>query len=324
MKRRNICMACSGVIQRMIEKFHEQEAFESVPISNVIAKYLEIHLKPHRLASYERSVLATKRMISYLGPKTPAGKIRPLLDSYKAWRRQKVKLSTINRELTTIKAATRKALEWQMIAKDPLQGYKLDKVDDARTRYIEDAEFEKLVSCAHAELAPILILARHQGMRQGEILNLKWADVDLRRGLLAIRHSKSGEGRFLPMTSPIQDMLSKIPSLKRHGRVFTYRGLPIIRLGWLRHEFVKAVRAAGIIDFRFHDLRHTFASHVAMKGGDIQALAALLGHKTLRLTQRYTHLSPGYLKATIELAVPQLRMGFEGKHAFVKDKVFTT
>ena len=102
-----------------------------------------------------------------------------------------------------------------------------------------------------------------------------------------------------------------------------YRGRPLIRLGWLRHEFLKAVRAAGIIDFRFHDLRHTFASHIAMKGGDIQALAALLGHKTLRMTQRYAHLSPGYLKATIELAVPQLRTVLENKNPFIKDDVLT-
>jgi len=321
MKRRKICMACSGLIHRMMEKFNEDVSFEDVSVLEVMEGYLEIHLKPNRSVSYERSKYTVKRMMAYFGQDTPIGKIRPVVDRYKAWRKQTVKPSTVNRELSTLKAATHKALEWQMITNDPLQGYKLDKVDDARTRYIEDAEFEKLLAHAHSELVPILLMARHQGMRQGEILNLKWKDVDLHRGLLAIRHSKSGEGRFLPMTSPIQELLSKIPMDKRQGHVFLYRGRSIVRLGWLRHEFVKAVKAAEIMDFRFHDLRHTFASHIAMKGGDIQALAALLGHKTLRMTQRYTHLSPGYLKATIELAVPQLRTVLEGKNSLIKDEV---
>lgn len=323
MIKQKMCRTCSGLIQRIIEQLGEQKYLEDASVAEVVDKYLEIHLKPNRPTSYERSVMSIKRMVFYLGPKTSIGKIRHLVDSYKAWRKKTVKPCTINRELTTLKAATHKALEWQMIRQDPLQGYKLDKVDDARTRYLEDAEFEKLLANAHPELVPILLMARHQGMRQSEILKLRWSDLDLRRGLLAIRHAKSGEGRFMPMTSAIQEMLSKTPPLMRQGYVFTYRARPIVRLGWLRHGFVKAVRAAEIEDFRFHDLRHTFASHIAMKGGDIQALAALLGHKTLRMTQRYTHLSPGYLKTTIELAVPQLKTVLEIKDALIKDKVLS-
>ena len=246
------------------------------------------------------------------------------MDVYKAWRKETAKASSVKRELTILKAATHKALEWQLISDDPLKGYKLEKVDDSRVRYIEDSEFERLLNVAHPDLTPILLMARHQGMRQGEILSLQWTDMDLQRGLLAIRYSKSGEGRFLPMTSVIQDMFSRVPLSERHGHVFKYRGKPIVRLGWLRHEFLNAVRISGLIDFRFHDLRHTFASHVAMRGGDIQALAALLGHKTLRMTQRYTHLSPGYLKATIELAVPRLPKIMESQHAIVKNDVLAT
>src|SRR5207302_2733685 len=83
------------------------------------------------------------------------------------------------------------------------------------------------------------------------------------------------------------------------------QGKAMLRDGWLRNQFDKALRVAGIADFRFHDLRHTWASQAAMRGVDVQTIANVLGHKTLRMTQRYSHLSSAHLKASVELAAPR-------------------
>ena len=275
-------------------------------VSEALARYLEIHLKPNHPASFDRASHVVKRMSGYFGADTPLSRLRPMVDQYKAWRKQTVTAATVKREIIILKAACRKALEWEMISQDPLAGYKLDKVDNKRVRYIEDSEFSRLINAAHPDLAPILLMARHTGMRQGELLALQWSDLDLKRGWLCVRHSKSGESRFVPLTTTLLEMLEKTPLSEREGFVFQHDGKPLDRHGFPEHWFRKAVKLSGLMDFRFHDLRHTFASHAAMRGVDVQSLAAILGHKTLRMTQRYAHLSPGHLKTSIELAAPRM------------------
>ncbi len=283
-------------------------------LGDVLERYLEIHLRAKNPKNYVDSKYKVRFLLSKMSANTPVSRLRSLADDYRAWRMQSkvrsngdktVAPATVNRELSILKSATRKALEWGMISDDPLAGFKLARVSNARVRYLEDDEFDRLMNVAHPELAPIILMARHTGMRQGEILNLEWSDVDLRRGWIRIRHSKNGEGRFVPLSARSTAMLSNTPHSNRVGLLFERHGVRMDRNGWLRDQFAKAVRQAGLIDFHFHDLRHCWASHAAMRGADIQTIAAILGHKTLRMTQRYSHLSAAHLKASIELAAPR-------------------
>src|SRR5262249_24794115 len=100
--------------------------------------------------------------------------------------------------------------------------------------------------------------------------------------------------------------LSETPEMRRHGFVFQRNGVRMRQDGWLRGQFVKAVQQAGLTDFHFHDLRHTWASQAAMRGADVQSIARVLGHKTLRMTQRYSPLSDAHLKASMETAAPRM------------------
>ncbi len=277
-----------------------------VTVSEVLQRYWTLHLDGNKKPSAERAKFAFERMVKYFGPRTSISDIRFRIDEYKADRRQTVKPSSVKRELSFLKAACVKAKEWGILDKNPLDGYKLDKVNDSRLRYLEDEEFHCLLESADENLVPILLMARHQGMRQGEIRHLKWEDVDMRRGIIHIPISKSGERRDIPMTEVIGRMLMRIPVKEREGLVFKYDGKEIKRQGWLMHSFRRAVRKAGIKDFRFHDLRHTFASHAVMNGGGLAAVGALLGHKSMKMTQRYAHLAPRYLRATISRAVPKI------------------
>ncbi len=291
-------------------------------MEEAFARYITLHIKPNRPASLEKTEVVKRYCYRHFGSAMKLSTLRPRTDEYKAWRRQTVSAATVNREITVLHAVCRKAVEWQMMARDPLAGYKLENADNRRTRFIEDTEFYRLLTNSHSDLAPILMMARYTGMRLGEILHLCWADIDIKRGFAHLRQTKSGESRIVPLSTEIVQMLSNTLLSARQGYIFRHVSQDPIRAikvpsdgsvalkrdGWFKEEFDKAVCRAELTDFRFHDLRHTWASHAAMRGVDMQTIATVLGHKTIRMTQRYSHLSSAHLKASVELAAPRQRL----------------
>jgi integrase len=147
-------------------------------------------------------------------------------------------------------------------------------------------------------LRAIVTVALHTGMRSGEIRNLQWRDLAFDTGFLIVRDSKNGETRHVPMDSTVIALLRKWP--RTEGSEFVFTNAAGGRIGWLQHGFRKALGRAGLSDLHFHDLRHTFASQWMMAGGDLYVLKSILGHKSIAMTQRYAHLSPGYKKAMVE------------------------
>ena len=135
-------------------------------------------------------------------------------------------------------------------------------------------------------------------MRKGEILSLKWVDVDLRNRVISILNSKNNEKREIPVNEDLFQALLRVRKNLESPYVFCNEdGVPYkdVKTG-----FKGALKRAKISNFRFHDLRHTFASRLAMKGVDIKTVQELLGHKDVRMTLRYSHLSPDHKKAAVE------------------------
>ena len=114
-------------------------------------------------------------------------------------------------------------------------------------------------------------------------------------GILAFVDTKNGQRRDIPMNDVVRSTLKRLP--RRGEYVFTYKGEGMVSVG---PAFKRALKAAGIEDFRFHDLRHTFASHAAMAGIDIRTLQQLLGHKSLQMTMRYAHLAPDHAMRAVQ------------------------
>lgn len=160
-------------------------------------------------------------------------------------------------------------------------------------------------------LRPILVIALHTGMRRGEIFNLLWTDIDFQGDLAHVRESKNGEGRYIPVSSELRHTLQSLSSRFSGGYVFpSYlprrkrNGADVVGqhpYTDLKNSFSSALKRAGISDFRFHDLRHTFASHLVMAGADLNTVRELLGHKSIKMTLRYAHLSPTHKKQAIKL-----------------------
>jgi integrase len=143
----------------------------------------------------------------------------------------------------------------------------------------------------------------HTGFRRGELLGLRWKDVDFKAGVLTIPKSKNGDARHVPMTSTVRAILSRRARPLENAKLVFPNTEGTRDLRWAKKTVPAALRAARIEDFRFHDLRHTFASRLAMESVDLMAIRDLMGHKTMTMTLRYSHLSPGHRQNAVERLV---------------------
>jgi integrase len=137
-------------------------------------------------------------------------------------------------------------------------------------------------------------------MRQGEILNLKWKDIDLSRSRLVLHETKNNERRGVPIVGLAHQVLTDLSKVRRIDSPLVFPGNDPKRPIKIRNAFEFAVETAKIDDFRFHDLRHTAASYLAMNGATLAEIAEVLGHKTLQMVKRYAHLSDAHTTSVVE------------------------
>lgn len=205
-------------------------------------------------------------------------------------------IATINKYLTVFKMLIAKAEGWNMCSAEVLkQVRKVKQLKGAnkRLRFLSQEECQSLINACDPHLKPIVIMAINTGMRKGEILSLKWDNVDLRHGFILLDKTKNGERREIPINGILRAILQDITRRLDIPHVFydTAIGKPY---GDVKKAFASAIRRTGIKDFTFHDLRHTFASHLVMAGVDITTVKELLGHKDIKMTLRYAHLAPSH------------------------------
>lgn len=251
---------------------------------------------------------------------------------------RKMKNSSINKVLNVLKHMFSKAVEWDMVETETLKRIrrvKLLRDDSRRLRFLSKEEAQVLVSSSENHLKPIIITALNTGMRKGELLGLTWDRVDLKHGFILLDKTKNGDRREIPINNTLRSVLQgltrriDIPSLffdQATGRPYSdvKRSFhtALKRVEYLKcpdcdyqKPRVKSKEVAGdcplcgarlavlrgIQDFHFHDLRHTFASHLVMAGVDITTVKELLGHKTLTMTLRYAHLAPSHKVKAVDL-----------------------
>ena len=176
--------------------------------------------------------------------------------------------------------------------------FKFFKENNQHLRFLEKDEIIKLITNGPEPLKSIIIVALNTGMRRGEIMGLKWRDIDFRRGVIHLFNTKNGEKREVPMNEEVKNALIGIRKHPKSEYIFTKNdGRPY---GDFKKSFFTALKKSDIKEFRFHDLRHTFASHLVMSGVDLNTVRELLGHKSLAMTLRYSHLSPSHKKHAVE------------------------
>jgi integrase len=215
------------------------------------------------------------------------------------------KPGTINRHIATIKVMFTKAAEWEMVEEEvrkKVRKVKLLEENNRRLRYLAKEECQKLVGECPKHLRPLVITALNTGMRRGEIFGLKWDNIDLKHGFILLDKTKNGERREIPINETLRQTFKGIERRLDVPYIFFNPNTdPIVPYGDIKNAFNRACKKAGIRDFHFHDLRHTFASHLVMAGVDITTVKELLGHKTLTMTLRYAHLAPSHKVKAVDL-----------------------
>ncbi len=213
--------------------------------------------------------------------------------------KQKTKRSnaTINRYCAALSHVFSIAVrEWEWMESNPMKKIKRLKEDRGRDRYLNEKEIERLLTaCDEYEndaLYLIVILALSTGARQSEILYLHWNNVDLKRRLITFVETKNGEIRSVPLEGRAYELIKQRSKTRRIDTklIFPSNNNPNKPLS-IHSIFKRAVEKAKIKDFRFHDLRHSCASYLTMNGASITVVAEILGHKTLAMVKRYSHLS---------------------------------
>ncbi len=291
-------------------KFLDVKKFEKIKFEDFGNEYLELHSKLKK--SYD-----TDCKIVGLLKKTFGGKylyeITSLdVEKFKSARVKEVKKSklkdgkeqfispaTVNRALAVLKSMFNRAIVWGKAECNPCRAVKMFKENNQRLRFLELEEINKLLANCCEHLRPIVIVALHTGMRKGEILGLRWRDIDIKRGIIHLLDTKNGEKRDVPMNEITQKTIISV--FKHLDTQYIFCNNEGHSYGDIKKSFLTAIKKSDIVDFHFHDLRHTFASQLVMSGVDLNTVRELLGHKSLEMTLRYSHLSPDHKKRAVDI-----------------------
>jgi len=231
------------------------------------------------------------------------------IEKYKSKRREMLKAkgkgkgelrvgpSCVNGELRLLKHIFSKTIEWGKCKENPARRVKVLKGETQRKRFLSPEEAQSFLSNCGDPLRIIALVVLNTGMRKSEILGLRWSQVNLEQGIITLTDTKNREIRYIPMNQAVKTTLGEIP----HRGDYVFSDGNGRRYTSLQHSFERAREKSGIEDFHFHDMRHTFASNLVMGGVDIMTVKELLGHKTLAMTLRYSHLSPSHKALAVNI-----------------------
>jgi integrase len=294
-------------------RFLDIKKRERVKFEDFADKYLKEHSESKK--SYYTDIKIVGLLKKVFGGKCLHEITALEIQEFKVKRAAEVSPATVNRALAVLKSMFNRAIEWDKATENPCKRVKMLKENNKRLRFLEKEEIGRLLGAIdelmlinkhdqYIHLKPIIIVALNTGMRKGEILGLKWRDIDIQRKTIHLSDTKNGDDRYVPMNDIVIKTIIAVPKNKDSAYIFcNQRGEPY---GDIKKSYLSAVKKAGIIDFHFHDLRHTFASQLVMAGVDLNTVRDLLGHKSLEMTLRYSHLSPEHKQRAVDVLAQRM------------------
>lgn len=213
--------------------------------------------------------------------------------------------ATVNRYLAALSLCFKYAVrDYHWIQRSPMENVTRCKESDGRIRFLSDDERERLLKECKASKNPhlyiVVFIALSTGARLGEIISLTWEQVNLNKRRISIVETKNKQPRTLPLFEPVAVALKDIKSSKVRHAVYVFPNRAGDGIANIRNAFETSLKRADIKDFRFHDLRHTAASYLAMNGESLLTIKQILGHKTLAMVNRYAHLTEDHTFEAIE------------------------
>jgi len=213
--------------------------------------------------------------------------------------------ATVNRYLAAISHCFTVAVkEWGWLDDSPMRKVRKGRESRGRVRFLSDDERERLLNACkeskNTALYPVVVLALSTGARLSEILTLKWDQVDTGRGVITLYETKNREIRSLPLVSHALNVVKDLSKVRRIDTDLLFPGRDKKQPVDIRYAWVTALDKAKIEDFRFHDLRHSAASYLAMNGATLAEIAEILGHRTLQMVKRYSHLTERHVARVVK------------------------
>ena len=299
-------------------RFNLEKARKPVPFSKLAERYREFASGYKR--GWETEKYIVDEFANLFGTAPLANITTWQIEKWKAERGKELHLATVNRRLTVIKHMFRKAVDWGLIKTNPATGVKRFTVVSERTRFLTGEDVQNLQTKCEADitspwLLPLVTLALNTGMRQGEILNLKWKDVNFERGLISVLQTKTMRWKTIAMNEATREALIWLNEHRYGDYLFLWPWGDRVGRTTVYDAFKEVCKAAGIADFRFHDLRHTFASHLVMSGVDLVTVKDLLGHAGINMTVRYSHLVPEHKAQAVAKLEERFKVSVEESQA---------
>ena len=287
-------------------KYYESLIGENKTFKDMMDKFMNEHA-PKVSRQMQRCYSSyLKHLISFFGDSTLLSISRKRISSYKVLRKAEgAKPATINRELAMFSKAFNLAVnEWEWLRKNPVSKVPKEKENNKRGRWLTHDDESRVVKYCPKWLRDIVVFALNTGLRQDELLSLEWSRVSFTRETIIINKTKNGKPRTVSLNQIAISILNqkaeeKIRSMK--NLVFsTCNGTKILPSN-LRRAFYCALNKAKIENFKFHDLRHSFATRLAQNGIALYKIAKLIGHEDIRMTQRYAHHCPESLRDGVKI-----------------------
>jgi len=287
------------------QKYNDPRLALQITLQQALNKYLETISSKKALNTHMREKVAAKRLLEKIGSEIALGSISPAIAAkYRDARLQEVSAYPVRAELALLSHLFTKAKkEWGIPVDNPVAEIERPAPPRGRTRFLTDEEASKLLDASrkarNKNFYYYVLTLLHTGMRASEAAGLHWNQVNLKERVIFLPDTKNKDTRWVPLTKELTEELSslkKISKGKDENLVFLKddqlktdraKARPGIKF---REAFNAAKKRAGLPDIHMHDLRHTAASHLIMSGVDIRTLADILGHRTLQMVQRYTHL----------------------------------
>jgi len=287
-------------------KWFERLAGEDYTFGDLIKKYLAEYSSVNKAkSSHTRDKSLAAHLLKSFKDKYLLDITAAMISDYKRQRRTEgASPRTINYELTLMSHAFNIAIrEWEWVKDNPVKKVKKERVDNSIERWLTQKEEERLLGVSAKWLQEIIIFAIHTGLRQSEILDLKWSQVDIVRRTMIISEQKNRGVDTLPLNETALGVLKERQNQKQKHCEYVFHSNNQTRMNNrnLIRAFEIAMDRAQVINFRFHDLRHTFATRLVQAGVGIYEVQRLGRWKSTSMVMRYAHHNSESLRASIEV-----------------------
>jgi len=291
-------------------KDFEYQSIEKIPklsFTQFVEQFCTLRTNDLRDTTIKRIYLPSFKAFEHIcGNKLISSYTLQDIEIFKHMRLKSCTPTTVSMQFRSLKAAFNIALKWQLITTNPFTKSSSVRVPQSLPLYITKRDFQLLLQTTKEPvLKELFLVAALSGLRQGELLNLKWSNIDMQRHQISVTnssdfHTKTGKSRIVPMNEMVFQLLGKkINSLNACPFIFHKNGFQL-NASYAEHKFKKYIRQLGLNDqLHFHSLRHTFATWLVQGGVNIYEVQKLLGHSSVKVTEVYSHLAASELHSSV-------------------------